>query len=330
MSVLIVASDQDGAGKTAAVLGLAELWRRRGADAVAAKPFASGEGDPDPSAIARVSTPSLAASASVSAVGESAPSGDDWRSALRALGDAADGGGEVVLEAPASLGIAGVSAAADALDARVLALAGYRRGLDGADFSGWRDALGDRFAGVLVNGVTRYLGSEAKARLAPSLSAAGVRCVGMIPEDRLMLSATVEEVRSALGGRYIMEEGDVHRPLEHFQVGVMSLDPARLRFGLYENNAVVVRGDRPDIQMSALDSSIACLILTCGIEPIEYVLYEAREEETPVMSVETDTLTTMEALNGATASASAATPLKAARFADLLESHADLDALRTA
>ena len=329
MSVLIVASDQDGVGKTAAVLGLAELGRRRGADAFAAKPFASGEGDPDPSAIARVSTPSLAASAPVSAVSESAPSGDDWRSALRALGAAADGG-EVVLEAPASLGIAGVSAAADALDARALALAGYRRGLDGADFSGWRDALGDRFAGVLVNGVTRYLGSEAKARLAPSLSAAGVRCVGMIPEDRLMLSATVEEVRAALGGRYIMEEGDVHKPLERFQVGVMSLDPGRLRFGLYENNAVVVRGDRPDIQMSALDSSIACLILTCGIDPIEYVLYEAREEETPVMSVETDTLTTMAALNGATAAASAATPLKAARFADLLESHADLDALRTA
>ena len=323
MSVLIVASDRDGVGKTAAVLGIAESWRRRGADAIAIKPFASGEGDPDPSAISRVSGAAPAGAAPVFSVGESAPSGDEWRSAL---GEAADGGANVVVEAPAALGIGGVSAAAEALDARVLALAGYRRGLDGADFAGWREALGDRLAGVLVNGVTRYLGSDARERLAPSLSAAGVRCVGMIPEDRLMLSPTVEEVRAALGGEYVVDEGDIHRPLEYFQVGVMSLDPGRLRFGLYENNAVVVRGDRPDIQMSALDSSIACLLLTCGTAPIEYVLYEAREEETPVMLVETDTLATLAALNGATASASAATPLKAARFADLLESHADLAA----
>ena len=322
MSVLIVASDRDGVGKTAAVLGIAESWRRRGADAVAIKPFASSEDDPDPSAISRVS-----GAARVFSVGESAPSGDEWRSAL---GDAADGGADVVIEAPASLGIGGVSAAAEALDARVLALAGYRRDLDGADFAGWRDALGDRLAGVLVNGVTRYLGSDARERLAPSLSAAGVRCVGMIPEDRLMLSPTVEEVRAALGGEYVVDEGDIHRPLEYFQVGVMSLDPGRLRFGLYENNAVVVRGDRPDIQMSALDSSIACLLLTCGTAPIEYVLYEAREEETLVMLVETDTLTTMAALNGATARASAATPLKSARFADLLEAHADIAAPQTA
>ena len=327
MSVLIVASDRDGVGKTAAVLGIAESWRRRGADAIAIKPFASGEDDPDPSAISRVSGAALAGAAPVFSVGESAPTGDEWRSAL---GEMADGGADVVVEAPAALGIAGVSAAAEALDARVIALAGYRRDLDGADFAGWRDALGDRLAGVLVNGVTRYLGSDARERLAPSLSAAGVRCVGMIPEDRLMLSPTVEEVRAALGGEYVVDEGDIHRPLEYFQVGVMSLDPGRLRFGLYENNAVVVRGDRPDIQMSALDSSIACLLLTCGTAPIEYVLYEAREEETPVMLVETDTLTTMAALNGATARASAATPLKSARFADLLESHADIAAPRTA
>ena len=330
MSVLIVVSDRDGVGKTAAVLGIAESWRRRGADAIAIKPFASGDDDPDPGAISRVSGEAPAGAARVFSAGESAPSGDEWRSAIRALGDAADGGADVVVEAPASLGIGGVSAAAEALDARVIALAGYRRDLDGADFAGWRDALGDSLAGVLVNGVTRYLGSDARERLAPSLSAAGVRCVGMIPEDRLMLSPTVEEVRAALGGEYVVDEGDIHRPLEYFQVGVMSLDPGRLRFGLYENNAVVVRGDRPDIQMSALDSSIACLLLTCGTAPIEYVMYEAREEETPVMLVETDTLTTMAALNGATANASAATPLKAARFADLIESHADIAAPRTA
>ena len=326
---MIVASDGDGAGKTAAVLGLAELERRRGADAVALKPFADGADDPDPSAIIGVSNPALGGLSPFFPVGESPPTADGWRDFARALGEAA-GDADAIIELPSSFGLADVATPADALDARVLALAAFRRDLDGADFAGWREALGDRLAGVLVNGVTRYLGSEARERIAPSFAAAGVRCAGMIPEDRLMLSATVEDVRASLGGRYVVEDGDIRKPLEHFQVGVMSLDPGQLRFGLYENNAVVVRGDRPDIQMSALDSSIACLILTCGIAPIEYILYEAREEETPAMVVETDTLATMDALNAATAGATAAAPRKAARFAELLESRADLDALRTA
>ena len=325
MSVLIVASDRDGVGKTAAVLGLAESARRRGDDVVALKPFASSPDDPDPTAISRVANRSRDGLPVAVSVAESAPTADDWRAVSDALGDA-----DAIIELPASVGTAGAKTAADALDARVLAVAGYRRDLAGGDLADWREALGDRLVGVLVNGVTRYLGGEARENLAPSLSAAGVPCVGMIPEDRFMLSVAVEEVRAFFNGKYVVDEGDVHGPIERFQVGVMSLDPGELRFGLYENNAVVVRGDRPDIQMSALGSSIACLILTGGIEPIEYIMYEAREEETPVMVVEPDTLATMAALNAATACPSAASSRKAARFADLLEAHADLDAPRTA
>lgn len=327
MSVLIVASDRDGAGKTAAVLGLAESARRRGADVAALKPFASRPGDSDPLDISRVAASDVAGLPGPVPVGERPPSADDWRPVADALGSAT---GDALIELPASVGVQGAKTAADALGARVLLVAGYRRGLAGGDFAGWRDALGDSLAGVLINGVTRYLGSEARENLAPSLAVSGVPRLGMIPEDRFMLSVTVDDLRAALGGRYVVEEGDIRKPIERFQVGVMSLDPGELRFGLYENNAVVVRGDRPDIQMSALGSSIACLTLTGGIDPIEYIMYEAREEETPVMVVESDTLATMDALNEATANPPAATPPKAARFADLLEAHADIDALLSA
>ena len=109
----------------------------------------------------------------------------------------------------------------------------------------------------------------------------------------------------------------------------MSLDPGELRFGLYQNNAVVVRGDRPDIQMSALDSSISCMVLTGGIEPIEYITYEAGEEEVPVMVVETDTDSTMYALNEVTTGARMNSSAKVGRFAELLRNHADSELLRS-
>ena len=146
----------------------------------------------------------------------------------------------------------------------------------------------------------------------------------MIPEDRALLSVTVDQVRSGLGGRYAVDEGDVNGPVEHFQVGCMSLDSGELRFGLYDRNAVVVRGDRPDIQMPALNASVSCLVLTGGIDPIEYISYEAREEETPIMVVESDTLTTMSLLNDVTTSARMDTAAKVARFSELLEAHSDL------
>ena len=58
---------------------------------------------------------------------------------------------------------------------------------------------------------------------------------------------------------------------------------------MYENKAVIVRGDRPDLQMAALNTSTACIVLTKGVEPIEYVRYEAEQEEVSLIVVETDT-----------------------------------------
>ena len=58
-----------------------------------------------------------------------------------------------------------------------------------------------------------------------------------------------------------------------------------------------MRGDRPDVQMSALTTSTQCLVLTGGIDPIEYVLYEAELEEVPIAVVPSETLDAMAALD---------------------------------
>ncbi len=323
MSVLLVASDRPGAGKTAVAVGLARVARRAGIGAAAFKPFASSADDRDARVIGELAN--RAPDGWPMSIGDSGPTADDLRSTAGALEDA---GAELsIVELPSAAGPEGARAAADALGASALLVAGYRRGLTGDDLKGWRDRLGDRLIGALVNGVTRYMGTEARNVLAPSVEGAGVKCLGLIPEDRLMLSVSIEEARAGLGGRYVVDEGDTNGPIEWFQVGGMSLDPGELRFGLYENNAVVVRGDRPDIQMSALNASASCLVLTGGIEPIEYILYEAREEETPIMVVEPDTLATMAALEGVSAGARMDGEVKARRFSELLEAHVDMDAL---
>lgn len=324
MSLLIIASDSPGAGKTATALALARISNENGVSASAFKPFAFTDDDPDQAVFAALANP--APDGWPIRVGDSGPTSDEIAAAARPLSIAAAGDNPVIVEIPSEIDAGGL---ADAWDASVLLVAAYRRDLRASDLSEWQYALGDRFAGILVNGLTRYLGTEASDNLIPSLEEAGMPLVGIIPEDRFMLSLSVEEIRAGLNGRYVVDEGDLNAPIEWLQVGGMSLDPGELRFGLYDNNAIVVRGDRPDIQMSALNSSVSCLVLTGGIEPIEYITYEAGEEEVPMMVVETDTDSTMSALNEVTTSARMNSAAKVGRFAELLRTHADSDMLRS-
>ena len=120
------------------------------------------------------------------------------------------------------------------------------------------------------------------------------------------------------------EEEYSDRLVEDFMVGGLGLDWGVLYFGIRENKAVVVRGDRPDVQMSALDTPCAFMILTDGITPIEYVLHEATLNEVPLAVVETSTLETMDALNNLQDTASFDHIEKVSRFHDLLTVHADL------
>ena len=169
--------------------------------------------------------------------------------------------------------------------------------------------------------------TDTESRLLPSVEGAGVNVLGVIPEDRTLLGITVAEIADYLGGRNITDVDEMDRLVEHFQVGGLGLDRGTDYFDLLERKAVVVRGDRPDIQMPALRTPMACMMLTMGIEPIEYVRYEAEQEEVPVMVVSTDTLATMEALDTLIDGARFDHPLKLERFTDLVRERIDVPAL---
>mgnify|MGYP002789689912 FL=1 len=63
--------------------------------------------------------------------------------------------------------------------------------------------------------------------------------------------------------------------------------------------AVVTGGDRTDIQLAALETSTHCLILTGHLPPLPAVLNRAEDLEVPILSVDLDTLTTVEIVDRA-------------------------------
>ena len=326
MTVLYVVSDREGAGKTALCATLARVLERRGGKAAVFKPIAAAESDSDSDPDATTYRTLLGQSSDGWPIdlpdeGLTAELQDGIKATFDRVSGAAD---HVLVEGSCRLSEEGASRLADVLDAKALVVSRYRSDLAASDFEAWREALGDRLLGFVINGLTRYKATDARAGLLPSLESEGLVCFGMIPEDRRLLGVTVDQLAEHLNGRFVADEGDRGALVEHLMVGGMGMDPGELYFGLRESKAVIARGDRPDVQMPALETPTACMVLTKGIEPIEYVKYEAEQEEVPVMVVPTDTLATMDAVNTLIDGARFDHPLKLSRFEELVEQHVDL------
>ncbi len=149
---------------------------------------------------------------------------------------------------------------------------------------------------ILINCLTAYGRTEAVDKIIPSFQDSDVQVLGLIPEDRTLLSLTVGQISELLGGRFFTGAEYSARLVENFMVGGFGMDPGEYIFSTRNKKAVIVRGDRPDVQMSALQTEMQCFIFTRGMEPIEYVKYECDEEEVAGIIVDMDTIETMKAV----------------------------------
>ena len=336
MTVLYVASDEEGAGKTAFCAALALRLHQAGKKVVALKPVAragiTSQDDPDPN-VYRVLLPELGLPTAVNPLDApvEAAGGVLDASALAHIKATVDHALEevdvVVVEGSCGLSEEASGQVTEALDSNVVVIGRYSRELTDSGLSRWRDLCDGRLVGFVINGLTRYLESDFRGRLLPLMGSEGLVNLGVVREDRRMLGVTVRQLADHLGGRFVVSEGSTDALVEHLMIGGMGLDPGNLYFGLREDKAVIVRGDRPDIQMAALGTPTACMVLTEGKEPIEYVSYEAAQEQVPVIVVPTNTLDTMDALATLMERALVDHPLKVGRFAELLGEHVDLQSI---
>ena len=160
-----------------------------------------------------------------------------------------------------------------------------------ADFS---SRFGSSVCGVVLNQVSKYAQIQTEHIMQQNLSSHDLHLLGTIPEARTLLSLSVAQICENLSGQMFGEVQNSESLVEHFMVGGFGMDPGEYSFATRDKKAVVVRGDRPDVQMSALNTDMECFIMTNGMDPIEYIKYEAVEEGVSIMIVQSDTLDTME------------------------------------
>lgn len=149
--------------------------------------------------------------------------------------------------------------------------------------------LGDRFVGVILNKVTQEHRESVEEYAEPFLKRKGIDILGILPHDPLVGSVTVEELNEMLGGKVLCCHDRLSNHVENFLIGAMQVDKAMEYFKKTRNNAVIVGGDRSDIQLSAIESGSVCLILTGELYPGEIILSVAEQKDIPIIVVREDT-----------------------------------------
>jgi hypothetical protein len=114
---------------------------------------------------------------------------------------------------------------------------------------------------------------------------AGVEILGIMPEDRALLSLTVSELSERIHGEILQGTAKVAELVENIMLGAMYVGSGLDYFGRRANKAVVLRSDRPDMQLAALETSTRCLVLAGKTVPIPTVLARAEDQNIPVITV---------------------------------------------
>lgn len=156
--------------------------------------------------------------------------------------------------------------------------------------------------------------------------AAGVQPLAIIPEDRLLAAPTIGQVAEALSAEGVFLREHADQPLDNPVIASIAADPGQAYFTRTQTEAVIVRSDKPDLQLAALNAGAGCLIVTGGLPVLSYVNERVADDEIPLMRTKLDTKQAVSAIEELFGTAPFTGDAKMRQIESLL-AHLDLDAL---
>lgn len=187
--------------------------------------------------------------------------------------------------------------------------------------------LGERLCGVILNDIPKKFADSVTQFVLPYLEQSRIPVLGQIPSHPLLRSISVREIVQQLEAEVLCCGDRLNLMVEQLTIGAMNVNSALRYFNRASNMAVVTGGDRTDIQLAALESSTNCLILTGHFLPNSIVLNRAEDLEIPVLSVDLDTLTTVELVDKAFSQARFSETIKVDCILQLFKKNVDIDRL---
>lgn len=217
------------------------------------------------------------------------------------------------------------------LDARVVVVVGYKDDVQLVDdllISKVR--LADRLAGTIINQVPPHHLEYVEQEVRPFVEARQVPVLATLPQDRLLQSITIGELADCLEGEFIGQEEWRQSLVENLAVGAMDVEHALSHFRRSLNKAVIVGGDRADIQIAALETSTKVLILTGNLRPASLIQARAEERGVAIIVSPHATLQTVEVVEQFFGKSRFHQTEKVKRFEEMFNQRMDFAALHRA
>ncbi|HJX13120.1 MAG TPA: DRTGG domain-containing protein [Dehalococcoidales bacterium] len=188
--------------------------------------------------------------------------------------------------------------------------------------------FGESLLGVVLNKVPASRLKRAREAAAAQLGGAGTKLLGAIPENRTLLAITVGEVAESIRGKILNNPEKAGELVENFMLGAMIVDSGLDYFGRKDNKAAVVRQDRPDMQLAALETPTRCLVLSGSRQPPMYnVLQKAESRGIPIISTDAPAADIIASLEEALLGARLNQEKKLSRLTEIVAQNLDVKAL---
>ena len=216
---------------------------------------------------------------------------------------------------------------ASLLESRVLLVARYESDITVEEILLAGDLLGDRLAAVAFNYVPPEALDHVRGSVREYLERRDLPVLGAVPRDEVLGSVTVRELAEQLDAKVLCCENRLDELVKHFVIGAMNVASAVKYFREREDKAVITGGDRPDIQLAALQTPTKAVILTGNLHPSNVLVKRAQQVGVPMLLVGADTLSVVARIDSIVGKLRVRERVKVERARDLLEKNLDFGRL---
>jgi BioD-like phosphotransacetylase family protein len=174
----------------------------------------------------------------------------------------------------------------EALNARVIVVTNYSGEVVQKISS--TNQFGERLAGVILNKIPGNRMEHVKADLSVQIENSGISVLGTLPEDRSLYAITTGQLARYVRGDILNNIENSAELVENLMVGAMVIDSGPSYFGRKTNKAALIRSERPDMQMAALETPTRCLVVAGSTSLKPVVTSRAAEKNVPIIQTGDD------------------------------------------
>ena len=328
MAVLYVTSSEEGAGKTMICAGLGKYFLNDGRKVGFFKPLLAQDGLPQKAADddALFLKQILSLEEPLEHLSPEVVDGANLDSKVKEALTKVSAGKDMVIVEGGKLGEDSLKVT-QVLGARVIFIEAYSKELSIASLTNKVKGFGKYLLGIVANKVPIKELPVLKSELESKAGEAGINILGVLPEDRLLLSLTVAELAKCLHGEIISGADKAEELVESFMLGAMNVGSGIEYFDLEANKAAIIRSERSDVQLVALETKTRCLVLSGKAEPLPAVISRAKVKQVPIIRVGDDTVTIISKIEAVFGKTKFGQEKKLPHLAQILEQHFDFETL---